>query len=110
METKGIGNFNINSSMENCNPIDLSVIIKTNLLKTSNWGNHRLLEGSSIEDHNKECIRKAILNSSIMDNSLQDDGINNCLYIKRTETKEEDDMESSMAGHIHDENCNIKVE
>ena len=110
METKGIGYSNINSSVENCNPIDLSVIIKTNLLKTSNWGNHRLLEGSSIEDHNKEYIRKAILNSSIMDHSLKDDGIDNCSYNTRTEVKEDDDMESSMVGHIHDENCNIKVE
>ena len=110
-EKVGIRNSNLNGTTENCNPIDLSVIIKTNLLKTGNWNNNRFIEENAIDEHSNECIRIAIFRTSTINRqNSSDSGRDPCSYNKAADEKDVDDMESSMMGNFHDENCNIKVE
>ena len=72
--------------------------------------NNQFIERNSVDEHN-ECIRKAIFNSSTMKcHNSKDGGRDPCSYNKRTDEKEDDDMDPSMLGNFHDENCNIKVE
>ena len=107
----GIRKSNLNGTIENCNPIDLSVIIKTNLLKTGNWNNNQFFDENSINEHTNESIRKAIFSTSTMNRqNTSDGGRDPCSYKKIAGEKVIDDMEPSMIGNFHDENCNIKVE
>ena len=76
---------------ENCNPIDLSVIIKSNLLKNSNWGDNRnpFTKGSTLVEEDKHWIR----NSSIcsQDSRVVDSRNNNkdCLSYNNGSNKDD---------------------
>ena len=113
MDKNAIKNPNLNCN-DNCNPIDLSVIIKSNLLKNSNWNNTRFLGGSSTVDHDKPCFRKAMFSPPVIDynSSKEGDNENHTYNNTRNNFKEdEEDVEVPIVvANFHDENRNIKVE
>ena len=109
MDKNAIGNFNFNGH-DNCNPIDLSIIIKSNLLKNSNWNNTRFLGGSSAVDQDKPCFRKSIFSPPVIDYTSKEEDNENQTYNKRNEFKGDEDVELPDVGKFHDENRNIKVE
>ena len=99
---------------ENCNPIDLSVIIKSNLLNNSNWVNNKtpLTKGSTIAEEDKNWIRN---NSMFSQDSMGLDSSNNnknCLSYNKAPNKDDKDEseDNILDGKFHDENRNIKVE
>ena len=85
--------------------MDLSVIIKKNFLKNSNWNNHRFLEEESMEDQNKKGIREDLIDFNLNDRNREICSLNN-----RTNIKDDDNIEARLSCNFHDENCNIKVE
>ena len=99
---------------ENCSPIDLSIIIKSNLLKNSNWGDNRnpFTKGSTLVEEDKNWIR----NSSIFsqDSMVRDSSNSNkdCLSYNNVSNKDDNDNAeaNTLDGKFHDENRNIKVE
>ena len=103
------------SPVENCNPIDLSIIIKTNLMKTNDiWNNKALLQrASSLEErHSDMDIRKALLNSGAL-NQINAQYEKDAKFKTDEKTNEEDTNEceeTALGRNFHDENCNIKVE
>ena len=102
-------------STENCSPIDLSIIIKTNLMKNNDiWNNKILLpRESSFEEKEKELVvRKALLNSTAINqirNPFNKDETQD-LDKGRENDKIEDEMDTALSQSFQDENCNIKVE
>ena len=99
---------------ENCNPIDLSVIIKSNLLKNSNWGDNRnpFTKGSTLVEEDKNWIRNSSMFSQ--DSMVVDSRNNNkdCLSYNNAANKDDNDNAEAniLDGKFHDENRNIKVE
>ena len=99
---------------ENSNPIDLSVIIKSNLLKSSNWGDSKnpFTKGSAPVEEDKNWIR----NSSMFSQDSMVVGSRNnhkdCLSYNNASNKDDNaNAEANMLdGKFHDENRNIKVE
>ena len=99
---------------ENCNPIDLSVIIKSNLLKNSNWGDNRnpFTKGSTLVEEDKNWIRNSSMfsqDSMVLDSS---NNKKNCLSYNKAPNKDDNDEseDNILDGKFHDENRNIKVE
>ena len=102
-------------STENCSPIDLSIIIKTNLMKNNDlWNSKGLLpRESTFEEHEKELVvRKALLNSTAINQIRnpfnKDETID--LDKRREDDKIEEEMDTALSQNFQDENCNIKVE
>ena len=99
---------------ENCNPIDLSVIIKSNLLKNSNWGDNRnpFTKESTLVEEDKNWIRNSSMFSQ--DSMVVDSRNNNNDCISYNNAFGKDDKDNAEAnildGKFHDENRNIKVE
>ena len=99
---------------ENCNPIDLSVIIKSNLLKNSNWGDNKnpFTKGSTPVEEDKDWIRNSSMfsqDSMVVDSRNNDKG---CLSYNNSSNKDDNDNAEAniLDGKFHDENRNIKVE
>ena len=102
-------------STENCSPIDLSIIIKTNLMKNNDiWNNKMLLpRESSFEEKEKELVvRKALLNSTAINQIRNPFNKDETLELDkgREDDKIEDEMDTTLSQNFQDENCNIKVE
>ena len=79
---------------ENCNPIDLSVIIKSNLLKSSNWGDNEnpFIKGSTLAEEDKNWIRNT---SMFSQNSMVVDSSNNnkdCLSYNNASNQDDKDI------------------
>ena len=101
-------NYNYN---DNCNPVDLSVIINSNLLKNSNWNNNRLQGGSaSLRDDNR-LFGKTTYDVGAQDYNITTESNNNRFFHKVNDMKDDEIINSTvMASNFHDENRNIKVE
>ena len=102
-------------STENCSPIDLSIIIKTNLMKNNDiWNNKMLLpRESSFEEKEKELVvRKALLNSTAINQIRNPFNKDETLELDkgREDDKIENEMDTTLSQNFQDENCNIKVE
>ena len=102
-------------STENCSPIDLSIIIKTNLMKNNDiWNNKMLLpRESSFEEKEKELVvRKALFNSTAINKIRNPFNKDETLELDkgREDDKIEDEMDTTLSQNFQDENCNIKVE
>ena len=100
---------------ENCNPIDLSIIIKTNLMKSNDiWTNKTFLQKEPIfeEQDNDFVIHKNLLNSTVMNQITNQANKDKKPDVNQANGEErvEEEMDTSLAQNFHDENCNIKVE
>ena len=101
-------NYNCN---DNCNPVDLSVIIKSNLLKNSNWNNNRLRGGSASLSDDNTLFGKTTYDVAVKDYNMTTESNNNRFYHKDNELKDDEVINSTViASNFHDENRNIKVE
>ena len=99
---------------ENCNPIDLSVIIKSNLLKNSNWGNNKtpFTKGSTLTEEDKNWIRNSSMFShGVMDLDYSNNNKDRLSYNNAVNKDDNAEAEANIPdGKFHDENRNIKVE